>query len=279
MNPDPAKLSVADGKLKIHTTAGDFYGTNNGTLNNMVTTDQAGSKWNLQTKLQGDFTKQWQQAGIIDYVDQKNWIKAAVMSDGTAGKIRFQLSSEINDVNTEKNLMIDASPTGDYLIRLARDGSTYSAEVSVDDGATWQAVSGTVTNAAVAAGKVGLMATAPLAGADQIDVTFDYIEEASDPAPVLDVPVVAGTRCIAGKVLVTVKATNNEAVPMAVTITSAYGTKSFAEVAPGKNATHVFTTRQVNVPAGTVTVEATATIDGTPVTQSIEAAYDAATCN
>lgn len=180
VNPDPSKVSVADGKLTIRTTDGDFYGTNNGTVNNILTTDQAGEEWNLQTKLHGTFTKQWQQGGIINYVDPKNWVKAVVMSAGTAGKVRIQLSSEINDVNTEKNVNIDLPADGDYLLRLARDGSTYSAEYSVDDGETWQPGEAAVTNAAVANGKVGLVATAPQAGGDQIDVAFDYLKEAPD---------------------------------------------------------------------------------------------------
>ncbi|WP_139415551.1 family 20 glycosylhydrolase [Agromyces laixinhei] len=98
------------------------------------------------------------------------------------------------------------------------------------------------------------------------------------PGTSLDVSTVASTRCIAGKVYVSAKATNSEDVPLALTIESAYGTKSFASVAPGKSAVHAFTTRAADVPAGTVTFDATATIDGASVTTSIDAAYDAATC-
>ncbi|KQZ10949.1 hypothetical protein ASD23_02055 [Agromyces sp. Root1464] len=98
-------------------------------------------------------------------------------------------------------------------------------------------------------------------------------------APALDVVATASTRCVAGKVLVSVKATNNESVPVALTFESAYGTKSFAAIAPGKNATHVFTTRQANVPADAVTITATAVTNGAPVTVTLETAYAAASCN
>lgn len=191
-NPDPAKISVADGKLTVRTTDADFYGTNNGTVKNIITTDQVGENWNLQTKLHGTFVKMYQQGGIIAYSDPKNWIKLMAMSNGTAGKARIQLSSEINDVNIEKNADVNLPANGDYLLRLARDGSTYAAEYSVDDGVTWVKV-GTAINAAVADAKVGLLATAPLAGADQIDVTFDYIKEAPDTVkPVLEVTTTPG---------------------------------------------------------------------------------------
>ncbi|MFC8304906.1 family 43 glycosylhydrolase [Specibacter sp. NPDC057265] len=95
----------------------------------------------------------------------------------------------------------------------------------------------------------------------------------------LAVPAVVGTRCLGGKVLVTVQATNGESVPVSVSVSSAYGSKAFASVAPGKNVAHAFTTRARSVPAGTVTVEASASINGSPVTTSVQAGYDAKTCN
>jgi hypothetical protein len=99
------------------------------------------------------------------------------------------------------------------------------------------------------------------------------------PAPSLDVEVTAGTRCVAGKALVTVQATNNEDVPISVAFETAFGTKSFASVAPGKNAVHAFTTRAASVPAGTATAELSAAVDGEPVTVEAEAAYAAHACN
>ncbi|MFC8304908.1 family 43 glycosylhydrolase [Specibacter sp. NPDC057265] len=102
------------------------------------------------------------------------------------------------------------------------------------------------------------------------------IKAASRP---LAVPAVVGTRCLGGKVLVTVQATNGESVPVSVSVSSAYGSKAFASVAPGKNVAHAFTTRARSVPAGTVTVEASASINGSPVTTSVQAGYDAKTCN
>lgn len=100
-----------------------------------------------------------------------------------------------------------------------------------------------------------------------------------EPAPSLDVAVTAGTRCVAGKALVTVQATNGEDVPVTVAFDTAYGTKSFASVAPGKNAVHAFTTRLASVPAGAASAEVSATVDGEPVTAALEAAYDARSCN
>ncbi|RXZ47470.1 DUF1349 domain-containing protein [Agromyces fucosus] len=97
-------------------------------------------------------------------------------------------------------------------------------------------------------------------------------------APALDVAVTAATKCIGGKVVVSVRATNAEAVPVSIAFASEFGQKSFAAVAPGKNAVHTFTTRQAGIPAGEVDVTAQATIDGQPVTATVAAEYAANSC-
>ncbi|GAA1827911.1 alkaline phosphatase family protein [Agromyces salentinus] len=102
------------------------------------------------------------------------------------------------------------------------------------------------------------------------------LEQADAPAPTLDVAVVAGTRVLGGKVTVTVKATNESAVPVTLAFSTAYGTKTFTDVAPGRNAVHSFVTRAASVPAGTVAVQATGVVEGTAVTRSFEAVYAAA---
>ena len=97
-------------------------------------------------------------------------------------------------------------------------------------------------------------------------------------AAALDVTAEASTRCIAGKVVVTVKATNREQVPVGIEMTTPHGTTSFAAVAPGRNASHAFTTRATSVPAGEAVVTATATVDGAPVTTTVRAPHPAASC-
>ncbi|WP_311215132.1 MULTISPECIES: Ig-like domain-containing protein [unclassified Arthrobacter] len=94
----------------------------------------------------------------------------------------------------------------------------------------------------------------------------------------LHLSVTAASRCIAGKVILTIAAKNQEAVPMYINMRTAYGTKAFTQVAPGKSATNAFTTRAVSIPAGAVTVEATATLNGAPVTRTIEVPYEPRTC-
>ncbi|WP_230672658.1 LamG-like jellyroll fold domain-containing protein [Rathayibacter sp. Leaf248] len=130
-------------------------------------------------------------------------------------------------------------------------------------------------------------------GTTYLSDTFPGVQLVSQYAPNIDkisvTPLVASTaklsvetssttRCIAGKVVLTTTAKNTGSAPIDVVMTSAFGTKSFTAVAPGKNATSSFTTRQASVQAGSVTVDSSGVIGGAKVTDKRTAAYAAATC-
>ena len=76
----------------------------------------------------------------------------------------------------------------------------------------------------------------------------------------------------------TVQATNNEAVPVALSVSSSYGTKTVASLAAGKSSAQVFTTRLASVPGGAASVVASATVDGQPVSVTVDASYAAHSC-
>ena len=99
-----------------------------------------------------------------------------------------------------------------------------------------------------------------------------------EPEPSLDVAATASVRCVAGKATVAVQATNNDSTAVAIQLESPFGSKSFASIAPGKSASHVFTTRQAKLSAGEVAVTATATVNGTPTQTQVTAAYPARSC-
>ncbi len=88
----------------------------------------------------------------------------------------------------------------------------------------------------------------------------------------------ADTRCVGEKVMVTVRVTNNEAVHVKVSAESAYGTTPFGSVPPGNRKSRSFPTSAESVPAGKVTVKASTTLDGKPVTASLDAQYAARSC-
>ncbi|WP_328854357.1 family 43 glycosylhydrolase [Microbispora hainanensis] len=97
-------------------------------------------------------------------------------------------------------------------------------------------------------------------------------------SPEVRLTVTAASRCVGSSAYVAVTAVNDSGVPATITLTTPYGSKTVADVAPGKQAYQSFNTRAGNIDAGTVTVKATATIDGKQATSSYDAGYAAASC-
>jgi len=116
----------------------------------------------------------------------------------------------------------------------------------------------------------------PVTAAEHAALVAAYGEE--PPAPELDLAVEVSPRCLAGKAYVAVRATNGEDVPVDLTLTTPYGTRSFADVQPGRNAYQSFAARTASVPAGTVSVTGVATLDGKEVTTTREAPVEALDC-
>lgn len=90
----------------------------------------------------------------------------------------------------------------------------------------------------------------------------------------LDVTVTSASRCVAGKVVLAISATNGEDIPVDVAVASPYGAKSFPGLVADKTASAAFSTRLASVPAGEIQVTATAG----EVTSSSTVAFAAANC-
>jgi hypothetical protein len=96
--------------------------------------------------------------------------------------------------------------------------------------------------------------------------------------PQFDVDVQAKAQCYAAHTYVSVNARNGDDQPLDIELSTPYGTRTMAGVAPGKAAYQSFNTRQAAVAAGAATVRVTGTVDGEQITARIEAPYGAATC-
>jgi len=90
--------------------------------------------------------------------------------------------------------------------------------------------------------------------------------------------VTARPRCVAGTAYLAVQARNDHDGPVDVALETAYGSRSFAGVAPGANAYQSFTARTASLTAGSVTVRATGTVAGRVVTTVHTSAYAGASC-
>ncbi|MFG2044293.1 OmpL47-type beta-barrel domain-containing protein [Dactylosporangium sp. NPDC048998] len=104
---------------------------------------------------------------------------------------------------------------------------------------------------------------------------------ADDPGtkPVtVPVTVTVQPRCIAGSAYLAVQARNDHTSAVDIAVETPYGNRTFTAVAAGANAYQSFAVRGASVPAGTVTVRATGTVDGKVVTTSITSEHAALNC-
>ncbi|MFI9489392.1 fibronectin type III domain-containing protein [Promicromonospora sp. NPDC052451] len=107
-------------------------------------------------------------------------------------------------------------------------------------------------------------------------VVDEVVLARADDATELDVSVDVSTRVLAGTQYVSTVVTNGEDAPVDVVVETAYGTKSFAAVQPGRSASVSMSSRATSVPAGEVTVTVTGRIGGETVTTTRTASYPAA---
>ncbi|MCW3491875.1 family 43 glycosylhydrolase [Microbacterium sp. SSM24] len=101
---------------------------------------------------------------------------------------------------------------------------------------------------------------------------------AEQAEPEVDVEITVTTRCVASKVALVVTAGNGDEVPATVAVTTPYGTKTWAGIAPGAQSTAVFSTRLPAMPAGAVDAEITAVVGGETVAAERSVDYVAASC-
>ncbi|SKA95924.1 Beta-xylosidase, GH43 family [Agreia bicolorata] len=163
-------------------------------------------------------------------------------------------------------------PGTPYRLRLAAVGSQLKADISSDNGATWEAL-GQVNDSSLAAGRIGLRAQGGSTGTFD-DVTVRRAE--ATVAPKLDVQVAA--RCVTGKVVLAVKATNTDAIPLDVSVATPYGAPPKATIAASKSASSTTNTRLVSVAAGTVNAAISGTRDGVQTTSVVQTPYAALSC-
>jgi regulation of enolase protein 1 (concanavalin A-like superfamily) len=277
---DGSKVAVADGELRITTQPGDINAGNNGDPRNFVLQTAPEGDWVVETRFKAPLAHRWQLAGLIAYGDDDNYVKADVLAKntpGTALNLGAELVSEKggqfgNGGNRQLELA-DSTESGYWYVRLEKVGSTYQGWVS-DGGVSWTPLGDPVTNDA-ALTKVGLMAIGP-EQETPVTVAFDWfrLTTESEPEPTVDVEVTASARCLAGKAYLALRATNADEAPVAITLTTPFGSKEFGAVEVGANAYQSFASRATSFEAGTATV--TATLGD--VTTEIEVPYDAVSC-
>jgi len=215
---DAAAYRVQGGALHIDIANGDIYGTDNSGTSNFILQTAPSGDWTLETKVDGSLLdEQYQQAGLLVYADDDNYLKFDYIVDNQAGQPvvrRIEFRSEIG--GTVQNPQPNATEltSAVWYLRLARTGDTYTASYSAD-GESWTSFE-PLTNAAVGATpKVGLFSLGAAQTASKT-VSFDYFRlstEAVDDTPPVTTATVDGTVVegwYTGPATVTLAATDNE---------------------------------------------------------------------
>src|ERR671914_20936 len=172
------ELQVSGGALRIPSSQGDLYGTNN-TANNLVLRDAPGGVWTATTKLNFVAAAQYQQAGLIVRGDDDNYTKLGRIAHTTAGDEKFEYIYE-NAANP-RNEGADSTPNipadfpDDFWVRIKSDGTNLTGEYSTD-GTNWTAVGRAAplpANAQIGVFAFGSTATtaAPVAAFDSFALT------------------------------------------------------------------------------------------------------------
>ena len=126
---------------------------------NFILQNAPSGDWTLETKMDGSqLNEQYQQAGLMVYLDDDNYLKFDYIVDNTAGSPvsrRIEFRSEIAAWCRTRNPGITSLTGAVWHLRLARVGSVYTASYSAD-GTAWTALE-PLTNTVVGdTPKVGL---------------------------------------------------------------------------------------------------------------------------
>ncbi|MFR9722361.1 ThuA domain-containing protein [Streptomyces sp. MS19] len=186
VRPDTSARAVADGQLRIDTSAGDIYQGTATDPANLILQPAPEGDWTIETKVDASaFDERYQQAGLMVYGDDAHYVKLDYLvtnAPGSAVTRGIELRAEADD--TVLSPQPNASPPPDqgvWHLRLARSGDTYTGSYSAD-GEEWTEL-GEVTNEALAgtSPRFGIYAY----GADQQEsepALFDWFRVLSDTA-------------------------------------------------------------------------------------------------
>lgn len=130
----------------------------------------------MQTRVDGSlFNEQYQQAGLLVYADDDNYLKFDYVTDNAAGQTvsrRIEFRSEVGGVVQSTQPQATGLTQGIWHLRLARSGNTFTAAYSAD-GTSWTTLQTLTSTAVGATPRVGLFTL----GANQTaskTAAFDY---------------------------------------------------------------------------------------------------------
>ena len=123
---EPGGYSVADGKLTLPAAHGDFFGNEAANNNpNILLQPAPSGPWTMTTRLTFDPDENYEQAGLLVYGDDQNYVKADYVHSGGRG-LEFLRESGGTPAGFGGFVGIDSQPTTVDL-RITSDGTTLRA--------------------------------------------------------------------------------------------------------------------------------------------------------
>ncbi len=123
---DATAYQLAGGQLTIDVPNGDIYTGNNSGPTNFILQDGPEGDWTMETKVDGSqLNEQYQQAGLLAYGDDDNYLKLDYIVDNVAGQPvarRIEFRSEIGAVVQNPQPQVTDLPQGVWHLRMARAG-------------------------------------------------------------------------------------------------------------------------------------------------------------
>lgn len=154
IRPDAAYWSLTSnpGFLRLDATGTDLWqGTNN--LKNLLVRSIPGSRWSIQTVISGNPVQNWQQAGLLAYQDDNNYLRFEFQwGDGLS-------ASYVKEVAGGTSSGGIALPTGttNVYFRLDRDGTSYAIYYKLVESDPWAKIAD-ITGLDLGNPRVGLFA-------------------------------------------------------------------------------------------------------------------------
>jgi PKD repeat protein/glucose/arabinose dehydrogenase len=166
-------LSVQGGTLNLNAQPGeDIHGGATGQRNIVLQDLPDSGPWTATARVTWNPTVNFQNAGLVIYQDDANWIKSGmVWANGRA----FEAFKELNNnASGLGSATVDASFPSTFYVRFTSDGTTVRAQRSAD-GQTWTNTGNATNLSGLTNPKVGMYATASTAAGTQANTArFDY---------------------------------------------------------------------------------------------------------
>lgn len=182
---DPSLYEVAHGALRVETPDGDIYGEDNSDPSNLFLQPVVEGDWTIETLVDASaLNEQYQQAGLMVYLDDDNYVKFDYLtqnSPGSAVSRSIELRSEIDGVVQNPQPNAADITSGIWHLRLTKTGSEYTGSYS-GDGENWTELPDAVSNPAVSDGDgvgFGLFALGTNQTESQV-VAFDHFTVVGD---------------------------------------------------------------------------------------------------